>query len=187
MAEHEKGILSQTSPNNAKAFVPSYIWDLRFLDMARLVATWSKDPSTQVGAVAVGHRRRILGQGYNGFPSGIRDLDERYQNRDMKYGLVVHAEANVIYNACRVGVMLETATVYVYGMYPCPECVKALAQVGVSRIAFMLGESQNLSYWQEQWGLSESIMREVGIGHTHYKHRAFLKSPILGQESVDAQ
>jgi hypothetical protein len=29
-------------------------WDLRFLELAELVASWSKDPSTKVGAVIVG-------------------------------------------------------------------------------------------------------------------------------------
>ena len=42
-------------------------WDKRFLEMAKLVASWSKDPSTQVGAVAV-RNRTVIAQGYNGLP-----------------------------------------------------------------------------------------------------------------------
>ena len=48
-------------------------WDIRFLEMAKLVASWSKDPSTQVGAIAV-RNRTVIAQGYNGFPRGVDDL-----------------------------------------------------------------------------------------------------------------
>ena len=47
-------------------------WDIRFLEMAKLVASWSKDPSTQVGAIAV-RNRTVIAQGYNGFPRGMGD------------------------------------------------------------------------------------------------------------------
>ena len=47
-------------------------WDIRFLEMAKLVASWSKDPSTQVGAIAV-RNRTVIAQGYNGFPRGVDD------------------------------------------------------------------------------------------------------------------
>ena len=58
-------------------------WDKRFLEMAGLVASWSKDPSTKVGTIAV-RNRTVIAQGYNGFPRGIND-DERYDNRTVKY------------------------------------------------------------------------------------------------------
>ncbi|MBT7127172.1 MAG: CMP deaminase, partial [Candidatus Thioglobus sp.] len=74
-------------------------WDKRYLGLAAEVSTWSKDPSTQVGAVTVGSKKEVLSQGFNGFPRGIDDSDERYNNRDTKYKLVVHAEMNAIYNA----------------------------------------------------------------------------------------
>ena len=47
-------------------------WDQRFLDLAREVSTWSKDPSRQIGCIAV-RDRKILATGYNGFPKGIDD------------------------------------------------------------------------------------------------------------------
>jgi deoxycytidylate deaminase len=37
-------------------------WDSRFLSLAKYISTWSKDPSTQVGAViARGNRNRTRG------------------------------------------------------------------------------------------------------------------------------
>ena len=48
-------------------------WQERYLDLAEEISKWSKDPSTQCGAVAVGDKGQILSQGYNGFPRGIND------------------------------------------------------------------------------------------------------------------
>jgi len=49
-------------------------WTKRFLDMAAVVAEWSKDPSTKVGAVAVDpDSRAVLSTGYNGLPRGVED------------------------------------------------------------------------------------------------------------------
>ena len=43
-------------------------WNRRFLKIAREGATWSKDPSTQVGAVIVDQDQRVVSLGYNGPP-----------------------------------------------------------------------------------------------------------------------
>ncbi|VVM20888.1 dCMP deaminase (EC [uncultured Gammaproteobacteria bacterium] len=58
-------------------------WDERYLALAKEVSTWSKDPSTQVGAVTVGSKKEVLSQGFNGFPRNINDTDERYNNREL--------------------------------------------------------------------------------------------------------
>lgn len=169
-------ILEEALPLELPVSVPSdrQKWDSRFLGVAHLISTWSKDPSTKVGAVAVNLRRRILAQGYNGFPSGAKDLDVVYERRESKYKMIVHAESNIIYNACRFRVGLESSIVYVYGQYPCPECVKALAQVGVGRIVFQLGHSDNSEFWEQAFIDSRDIMHQLGIGFTHYKWEPLL-------------
>ena len=73
-------------------------WGERYLHLAKEVSTWSKDPSTKVGAVAIGDNGEVLTQGFNGFPRGIKDSSERLKDRERKYKLVVHAEMNAIYN-----------------------------------------------------------------------------------------
>lgn len=144
-------------------------WDIRFLDIARLISTWSKDPSTQVGAVAVNFQRRILAQGYNGFPSGAKDDSMLYEDRLTKYSRIVHAESNIIYNACNFRVGLQNSTIFVFGMYPCPECIKALVQVGMSRVVFQVGCSENREKWKDDFEVSKRILHELRIGYTHYK------------------
>ena len=109
-------------------------WDNRYLDLAENVSSWSKDPSRKIGAVAVGSKGQILSQGYNGFPRGISDNVERYNDKETKYRYVVHAEMNVIYNATYNGISLDGATLYVTGLPVCSECAKGIIQTGVKRV-----------------------------------------------------
>lgn len=102
------------------------------MTLAILVASWSKDPSTQVGAVLVDSKRRVIGTGYNGFPRGVLDHPHRYANRPLKYEMVVHAELNAILNATRE---LDDSTLYVT-LSPCNECAKAIIQSGIKRVVY---------------------------------------------------
>ncbi len=116
-----------------------YKWDVRWMRIAREVSSWSKDPSRKVGAVAV-RNNRIVAQGYNGFPRKFPDVDEWYQDRETKYKYIVHAELNLILNAVYHGITLKDSTVYLYGLPPCVECAKALAQAGVNRLVIFHGD-----------------------------------------------
>jgi dCMP deaminase len=79
-----------------------YKWDLRFLELTKLVSTWSKDPSTQTGAVIVDSKRHIVSVGYNGFPHRLADTPARLNDRPTKYSMIVHCEMNAVLNAQRV-------------------------------------------------------------------------------------
>src|SRR6266436_5419974 len=70
-----------------------------------------KDPSTKVGAVLVNYDENKEFMGYNGFPRGVHDDEERYDNREQKYKMVVHAEVNTILKA---GDYARGATLYVF-------------------------------------------------------------------------
>ena len=135
-------------------------WDIRFLEMAKLVASWSKDPSTQVGAVAV-RNRTVIAQGYNGFPRGCDDHELYYLNKAIKYRRIVHAEMNAIYNAAENGVSLKDSTVYVVGLPVCQECAKGLIQVGVKRI--VTPQQDIPEKWQKSCGNAHLFFEEVGI------------------------
>ena len=109
-------------------------WDQRFINLAREISTWSKDPSTKIGAVIVNDDRRILATGYNGFPKGIEDTAERYENKEVKYETVIHAEMNAIYNATYNGISLKDSTIYVWGLPVCNDCARGIIQVGIKRV-----------------------------------------------------
>ena len=132
-------------------------WDKRFIELAHLVATWSKDPSTKVGSVIVDDKRRVLAMGYNGFPRGVTDSEERYGDRDEKYPRVVHAELNAILNATR---RIEGCSLYCT-MHPCAECAKAIIQVGI-RDVYVPIESVP-TRWSESLLVSGSMLVEAGV------------------------
>jgi dCMP deaminase len=132
------------------------------MDIAKRIAAWSKDPSRKIGAVAVGSKGQILSQGYNGFPRGILDSSERYNNRERKYQLVVHAEMNVIYNATFNGVSLDGASMYVYGLPVCSECAKGIIQVGVRRVV-ILTEDVVPDIWTNSFKITEEVLSEAGV------------------------
>jgi dCMP deaminase len=136
-------------------------WVNKYIDLAKHVSLWSKDPSTKIGCVAVGNRGQILSQGYNGFPRGIRD-DHRLDDREMKYKYVVHAEMNCIYNATLNGVGLDGADLYVYGLPVCSECAKGVIQVGVKRV-FMCYPTSISQKWRESMMTSLEMFREARV------------------------
>jgi dCMP deaminase len=105
-------------------------WDLRFIELANHVSSWSKDPSTKVGAVIVTEDRRVLSMGYNGFPRGCPDREEDYANREVKLKLVSHAERNALDN---VDVSVRGCTLYTTH-FPCNECAKSIVQKGITRV-----------------------------------------------------
>lgn len=140
-----------------------YKWDKRFLNLAGQIATWSKDPSTKVGAVAVGSKGQILAQGYNGFPRGINDSADRLKHRQAKYLFVVHAEMNCIYNATYNGVSLDGATLYIQGLPCCAECAKGIIQVGVARVVTKGLDDSTPDRWLESNKITEELFAEAGV------------------------
>lgn len=138
-------------------------WNQRYMQMAKEVSLWSKDPNTKIGAVAVGSKGQILSQGYNGFPRGILDNHDRLNDRETKYKFVVHAEMNVIYNATYSGVSLDGAKLFVYGLPVCNECCKGIIQVGIKEV-YVAQECIDLRpHWFESWMQSLDMFNEVGI------------------------
>jgi dCMP deaminase len=137
-------------------------WSRRYLDVAKEVATWSKDPSKKIGAIAVGDKGQILSQGYNGFPRGVKDTDNRYNVREEKYKYVVHGEMNCIYNACNSGVSLNGATLYVTGLPVCSECAKGIIQVGISKVV-MEYPKDIPDNWRESMILTLQMFLEAGV------------------------
>ena len=141
-------------------------WDRRFLELAKHISSWSKDPSTKCGAILVGDNLEVVGIGYNGFARGILDSDERLNNRELKYQLVVHAEVNAILNA---GSRSKGTTLYVYPtfMLPpvCTDCCKVAIQSGIKRIVgYIVDESNERALrWKESILLSRQMCKEAGI------------------------
>lgn len=137
-------------------------WKYRFLELAKTISSWSKDPSRQIGAVIVNPTTRtILSLGYNGFPRNIEDKTERLSNREEKYKYVVHAEMNAIYNASYTGTKLECSHIFIHGLPICNECAKAIIQVGIESVVMPIQDIPE--YWQKSWDISKTLFDEAGI------------------------
>jgi len=113
-------------------------WDEYFMGVALLSAQRSKDPNTQVGACIVNPDRKIVGVGYNGFPSGCSDDELPWEREgaylETKYPYVCHAELNAILNS--ISLNLKGCSIYV-ALFPCNECAKAIIQSGIKEIVYL--------------------------------------------------
>jgi len=113
-------------------------WDDYFMGVALLSAQRSKDPNTQVGACIVNQQKKIVGVGYNGFPTGCSDEDLPWNREgsflETKYPYICHAELNAILNS--ISRDLNGCTVYV-ALFPCNECAKAIIQAGIKEVVYL--------------------------------------------------
>ncbi|MDH5749285.1 MAG: dCMP deaminase family protein [Rhodospirillales bacterium] len=140
-------------------------WDVRFLRLAREVSTWSKDRSTQVGAVIVAEDKTPGPYGYNGFPRLIDDEVEDRHARPTKYDWTEHAERNAIYNATRIGMALKGCTMYVTHV-PCADCARAIIQVGIEKViadAASMKDPGFVDRWNEAAQITKIMFDEAGV------------------------
>ena len=134
---------------------------MRFIELARHISGWSKDPSTKVGCVVVGEDREIRSTGFNGFPRGIDDDPERLADREKKYPLICHAEENAIMHAARIGVSLKDSTAYVTWP-PCSRCARSLIQAGIREVVYSSSE-EIPERWIEDFEISTSMLAEANV------------------------
>ncbi len=140
-------------------------WHKRFMEVAELVKTWSKDPSTKVGAVVVGPDREIRSTGYNGLVRGVDDNKPERLERPTKYDFFEHAERNAVYNACLIGASLKGCVIYVTSM-PCPDCARAIIQSGIKMVVthkVIIDESSPANTWRDKLAYSEEMFKEAGV------------------------
>ncbi len=137
-------------------------WDLRFLEMSELVSSWSKDPSTKVGSVIVDNDRRVISLGYNGFPKGVADND-RLNDREEKYKIVVHAERNALLFA---NTDVKNCSIFTYPFMPCPICAGMIIQSGISRVVSFKSNNER---WEKDFEISRKMFQEADIQLLEYE------------------
>lgn len=136
-------------------------WDNRYLEMAKLVASWTKDPRAGVGAV-IAKNNRVIATGFNGFPTDVLDHEERLTDKETKLAMVVHAEENALIVA---GKDAEGATIYVYGKPVCPRCAGSIIQARIKRVVAARPETEKSKQgtWDELGVISLDMFAEAGI------------------------
>lgn len=133
-------------------------WDRRYLEMAGLVAGWSRDPSSQIGAVIVRPDKTIASVGFNGLARGLDDTPERYLNREFKLATILHAEENAILNAKEP---IHGYTIYVSGLPPCAKCASFIIQSGLKRV--VAWDRPPPERWKANMELSLELLAEASV------------------------
>ena len=130
-------------------------WDIRFMEIANTVASWSScyQENRQVGAV-IAKNKRILTTGYNGASSGIKSCKEKGECLRRKLNIpsgtrhevcyATHAEQNAIIQAARMGICIDGATLYCTHQ-PCSICTKMIINSGIKRVVYQQGYPDDFS------------------------------------------
>ena len=138
-------------------------WNIRFSELAKHVADWSKDTSTKVGAIIVNpEEKNPISMGFNGFPARVNDSILERNERPLKYFYTQHAEINAISNAAKNGGKTMGCEMYV-NFFPCSSCAGAIVNAGISRLFCDKKPDYDNEKWGESWKISKTIFDEANI------------------------
>ena len=140
--------------------IPSSKWNDRYLRLCEEVGSWSKDPSTKVGAVIVRPNMTLVNVGYNGFPAGVDDASWRYEDRATKLRMVVHAEINAIVLAEK---SVKGCILYITPFPPCAPCAAIVIQSGIATVVTRKPDAGLLDRWGADLEIAASMFQEAGV------------------------
>jgi len=135
-------------------------WQARFIDLAKEIASWSKDPSSRVGSVIVRPDRTICSVGFNGFPRGVKDSQEAIENRDAKLLRTIHAELNAILSSKE---SLVGYSLFVWPFQPCAQCAAAIIQAGITDVYCPYNDHLAHERWSESFRAALQMFDEAGV------------------------
>lgn len=135
-------------------------WDQRWLATAGQVATFSRDPSSRVGAV-IAQGKNFVSLGYNGFAAGVQDLPERLGCRNTRLAMTIHAEVNAIMAAMR-NLHAEFHTIYCTHP-PCSHCAAVIIQSGIKRVVYRSPSADLVDRWRESLALAQIMLEEAQV------------------------
>jgi dCMP deaminase len=137
-------------------------WHNRWMEMVKVISSYSEDNSTKVGCVIVSKQNDLLSIGWNGLCRGIQN--EEYKNeRPIKYKFFEHAERNAIYNSSRNGISLKGSTLYV-SYWPCCDCTRAIIQSGIDVIVINKDYDEGFKQrWKDDIEISKNMLNECNI------------------------
>jgi len=142
-------------------------WDEKFMRAAAEAASRSSCLYLPAGAVIV-KDKRIIAEGYNGAPPGIKNCLERGCRKDREHvpfkvkGKGVcrgnHAERNASSQVAREA--LKGTTMYTI-RYPCSSCAKEIVGNGIREVVYARG-------YEEKDSLTEELFREARVRLRHF-------------------
>ena len=114
--------------------------------------SYSKDTSTQLGAILVQIHAGVVGWGVNGLATGISDKESRWCPPE-KYDYIEHAERNVIYKCAERGIC-TTGLIMYCPWYACADCARAIIQSGISAV---VGHEDIYKHVNKRWKKSTDV------------------------------
>lgn len=147
-------------------------WNDYFFNLCEAISQKSKDPSTKVGAVIVNSGHSIVSTGYNGFPIGVDDKNDKRYERPEKYTWTCHAEENAIAFAARNGIATNGTTLYCNRLPCCAKCTRLAIQAGIREFVVLCDvDDETLKRWEQENDIGNMMISESGASMTIYRKR----------------
>tara|TARA_R100000808_G_scaffold5713_1_gene17182 strand:+ start:22527 stop:22970 length:444 start_codon:yes stop_codon:yes gene_type:complete len=147
--------------------------------MAHYVSIRSHDSQTKVGCVIVGSPNVVVGVGYNGFCTNVKE-DGLPTTRPEKYPFIVHAEANALANL--VVRQIVDYKAYITHM-PCANCAKLLWQSGVYTWFVPKGSKAHGEKEEDRIVYSHLMENGLSISYMDFNDKSFF-AEYLPHDSV---
>ena len=132
-------------------------WNKRFLELAKHISQWSKDPSTKCGAVIVRPDKTIASMGFNGLPRRIPDLPAILENREQKYQRIIHSEMNALLFLREKAIGYH---MFVHPMMPCSRCAVHIIQAGIASVTALYTDNPR---WRESIDIARELFIDGGV------------------------
>lgn len=121
-------------------------WELVLMTITQLIAARSTCPRARCGAILTTSDGHILATGYNGAPAGQPHCtDAGCVEAQGSCIRAVHAEANAITQAAKLGIPLAGATMYCTHR-ACHACAKLIIQAGISSVVYLHDYHTDMSF-----------------------------------------
>lgn len=131
---------------------------MKNMAQAELEASFSKDPSRKCGCYICTLDNRPISLGYNGFPAQIKDTKKRLTNRELKLGIILHAEENAMGLAPTND--LSQCKVYVWPFRPCSKCASNLL---LRKVHTVIAPKWVPDKWKASCDLATELFKEAKV------------------------
>ena len=132
------------------------------LKTAYLEAQKSTNISTQNSALLIDDKNNIILSANNSFPDGIKENEERQNDKPLRLKYSIHAERNVLYLAAKKGIKTE-GLVMVCPWATCSDCSQAIIQAGIKKLITHKQALDRSGRWQEDIEFAFNMLREAGV------------------------
>lgn len=126
---------------------------------AKVAASFSKDPSTKVGAAILRPDGSLVSSGWNGFAPNVLDTQERLNDRETKYSITLHAELNAVLSSSE---KLEGYSMFTYPFPPCAHCSSIIIKSKISSV-YSLIIDEIPERWKGNFDLGKEIRDEANV------------------------